>query len=73
MHQPLQSLEIKVLETMYSTEIETLKFKLETGAFWKDILIQKNKAIELAVAIHKKQLTRDSFVPTNFSIEEVED
>jgi hypothetical protein len=73
MHQPLESLEIKVLESMYSTEIQSLKFKLLSGAFWKDILKQKNKAIELAVAIHKKQFSKDSFIPVNFSLEEVEE
>lgn len=71
MRQPLESLEIKVLENMYSAEIQTLKIKLLSGAFWKDILKQKNKTIELALAIHRKQLTMDGVVPTNFSLEEI--
>jgi hypothetical protein len=72
MHHPLESLEIKVLENMYSSEIQILKFKLLSGAFWKDILKQKNKAIELAMAIHKKrQLTEDRFACINFSLEEI--
>jgi hypothetical protein len=71
MRKPLESLEIKVLENMYSSEIKRLKFKLLSGAFGKDILKQKNKAIELAVAIHKKQFAGGSFVPVNFLLEEM--
>lgn len=56
MHQPLATTnEIKALEKMYLREIEILKFKLLSGAFRKDILKQKNKAIKLAMNIHKKQ------------------
>jgi hypothetical protein len=70
----LERLEINVLENMYSSEIQILKFKLLSGAFWKDILKQKNKAIELAMAIHKKhQLTEDRFAYINFSLEEIAD
>jgi hypothetical protein len=34
MHQPLESLEIKVLEKMHLREIKKLKFKLLSGALW---------------------------------------
>lgn len=70
MHQSLASLEIKTLEKMYLKEIDILKLKLVSGAFWKDIAKQKNKAIELALALHKKQCD----APTDcrhFSVEEM--
>ena len=70
MHQPLTSLEIKALEKMYLKEIEILKFKLLSGAFWKDIVKQKNKTIELALILHKKQCNT-SIGCSNFSLEEL--
>ena len=51
MHQPFANLEIKALEKMYLREIEVLKLKMLRGAFWKDIVKQENKTIELALAI----------------------
>jgi hypothetical protein len=73
MHQPLENLEIKALEKMYLRQTKTLKYKLLSGAFWKNLLKEKNKVLELALAIHKKQFTKDSFVPANFLLEEIED
>lgn len=70
MHHPLANLEIKMLEKMYLHEIEILKLKMQTGAFWKDIVEQKNKAMELAMLIHEKQCTALAVCP-NFSIEVV--
>lgn len=70
MHQSLASLEIKALERMYLKEIEILKLKLLSGAILKDVIRQKNKALELALMLHKKQ----SNTPVNcshFSVEEV--
>jgi hypothetical protein len=54
MNDSLTSLEIKVLEKMYLREIEILKFKLLSGAFLKEVRKQRNKIIELALAIHNK-------------------
>ena len=55
MNQSLANLEMKVLEKMYLKETSILKLKLLSGAFKKNTLKQKNKAIELALAIHLKQ------------------
>jgi hypothetical protein len=71
MHQGLANLEIKTLEAMYLREIEILKFKLLSGAFWKDIKKQKDKAIELALVIYKKQHGNDTVPDNNFSMEEL--
>jgi hypothetical protein len=70
MYRPLASLDIKVLEKMYSREIEILKFKLLSGAFTKEILKQKNKAVELALAIHTKQ-SNGLVACKNFSFEDL--
>jgi hypothetical protein len=55
MQPTLANLEINILEKMYLAEMETLKLKLLTGAFWKDIKRQKDKTLELAHTIHEKQ------------------
>jgi hypothetical protein len=55
---------------MYLLEIEVLKLKMLRGAFWKDIVKQENKTIELALAIHRKQC-RDSISINNFSVEAI--
>lgn len=55
MNRSLADLEIKVLEKMYLRETRILKFKLLSGAFKKNVLKQKNKVIEVALAIHLKQ------------------
>jgi hypothetical protein len=73
MHQPLENLEIKVLEKMYLRQTKTLKYKLLSGSLWKNLLKEKNKVLELALAIHKKQFIKDSFIPVNFSLEKIED
>ncbi|HWI94353.1 MAG TPA: hypothetical protein VNT20_23935 [Flavisolibacter sp.] len=70
MSQPFANHEIKALEKMYLLEIEVLKLKMLRGAFWKDIVKQENKTIELALAIHKKQC-RDSISINNFSVEAI--
>jgi hypothetical protein len=54
----LAGLEIKTLEKMYLEEVEILKLKLLSGAFWKDIKRQKDKALELAGTIHEKQFDK---------------
>ena len=66
MHQHLASLEINALEKMYLKETEILKFKLLNGAFWKDVVKQKNKTIELALILHKKQCSTSAGC-SNFS------
>lgn len=73
MHQGLANLEIKTLEAMYLKEIEILKFKLLSGAIWKDIKKQKDKAIELALVIYKKQYDNDTTPDNNFLMEELND
>ena len=52
----LAELDIKVLEKMYLKETRTLKTRLRRGAFLKNILEQENRAMELALAIHKQQV-----------------
>jgi hypothetical protein len=54
MTQSLAYLEIKVLEKMYLKEVEILKFKLLCGALSKEVRKQRDKALEIARAIHKK-------------------
>ena len=54
MNHSLACLEIKALEKMYMREIEILKFKLLSGALSKEVRKQKDKALEIALAIHKK-------------------
>ena len=71
MHQSLASLEIQTLETMYLKEVEILKLKLLSGALWKDIKKQKNKAIELALVIYKKQCGNAPVADNNFLMEEI--
>jgi hypothetical protein len=58
MHATLANLEIKVLEKMYLNEVEVLKLKLLSGAFWKDIKRQNDKTLELAQTIHQKQFDK---------------
>jgi hypothetical protein len=58
MHAALANLEIKVLEKMYLNEVEVLKLKLLSGAFWKDIKRQNDKTLELAQTIHQKQFDK---------------
>jgi len=70
MSQNLAALDISALEKMYLRETGILKFKLLSGAFWKDIVRQKNKAIELALAIHKKQ-QNNGIVCDNFLMEQL--
>ena len=70
MYQPPASLDITALEKMYLREIEILKFKLLSGAFWKDIAKQKNKTIQLALILHKKQCNA-SVDCSHFTVEEV--
>lgn len=61
MTQDLANLEIPVLEKMYLREIEILKFKLLSGAFLKDIRKQRDKAIEVALTIERKQTHSAAF------------
>ena len=51
----LAELDIKVLEKMYLKETRTLKTRLRRGAL-KNILEHENRAMELALAIHKQQV-----------------
>lgn len=69
MKRNLANLSIKALEEMYLRETQVLKIRLLKGAFLKDITKQRNKTIELALAIHHKQfgvITNDK----NISVEE---
>jgi hypothetical protein len=70
MHQHLATLEIKALEEMYLKEIEILKLKLLNGDLWKDIKKQKNKAVQLALVIHKTHHKTEEPFFENFSMEE---
>jgi hypothetical protein len=70
MNESLANLQIKVLEKMYWRETRILKSRLLSGAFQKNILRQKNKVIELALIIHKKQCC-EGIIPDNFSIEQI--
>lgn len=63
----LANLEIQVLEKMYLKEIEVLKLKLLSGAFLKDIRKQRNKAIQVALVIHQKQM--NNVAPFDFTLE----
>lgn len=62
----LDHLETQVLEKMYLREIELLKSGLLTGRFGKKIRKHKARAIEIAVAIHKKQEGHDPVLSRSF-------
>lgn len=69
MNHSLANLDIKVLEKMYLRETQILKCKLLSGVFGKNILRQKNKVIELALAIHAKQY--EEIADNHFCLERV--
>lgn len=66
MDSAINGLDLDALQQMYQVEANRLNTELLSGASWESVREQKQRVIDLAIAIHKKK-NPQHFNPAEFS------